>query len=86
MQIGLFNNASMTTQTSISDSIVYSGRNDPFQDALTDDTGTTGVQDRLVHIRIQQRNGRKTLTTVQGLSQDYDLKRIAKVCKKVHGF
>lgn len=56
---------------------------DPFQDALTDDSGTTGVQDRLVHIRIQQRNGRKTLTTVQGLSQDYDLKRIAKVCKKV---
>ncbi len=40
-------------------------------------------QEKLVHIRIQQRNGRKTLTTVQGISQDYDLKKIAKECKKV---
>jgi hypothetical protein len=29
--------------------------------------------------RIQQRNGRKTLTTVQGLSDEYDLKKIIKV-------
>ena len=41
-------------------------------------------QENLVHIRIQQRNGRKTLTTIQGISQDYDLKKIAKECKKVH--
>ena len=40
-------------------------------------------QENLVHVRIQQRNGRKTLTTVQGISQDYDLKKIAKECKKV---
>lgn len=32
--------------------------------------------------RIQQRNGRKTLTTVQGLSADYDLKKIVRACKK----
>jgi len=31
---------------------------------------------------IQQRNGRKTLTTVQGLSADYDLKKIVRACKK----
>ncbi len=41
-------------------------------------------QESLVHIRIQQRNGRKTLTTIQGISQDYDLKKIAKECKKVN--
>jgi translation initiation factor 1 len=41
-------------------------------------------QDGLVHVRIQQRNGRKTLTTVQGLSKDYDLKRIVRACKKVN--
>ncbi|XP_071493697.1 eukaryotic translation initiation factor 1-like [Diadema antillarum] len=35
-----------------------------------------------VHIRIQQRNGRKTLTTIQGLSDDYDFKKIVKACKK----
>lgn len=32
--------------------------------------------------RIQQRSGRKTLTTVQGVSTDYDLKRITKAFKK----
>ena len=32
--------------------------------------------------RIQQRNGRKTLTTVQGLSPEYDFKKIVKVAKK----
>lgn len=54
---------------------------DPFADASkgADDD----VQDGLVHIRIQQRNGRKTLTTVQGLSKDYDLKKIVRACKKV---
>jgi len=39
-------------------------------------------QKDIVHIRIQQRNGRKTLTTVQGLSDEYDLKKIIKVCKR----
>lgn len=53
---------------------------DPFADAIkgADDD----VQDGLVHIRIQQRNGRKTLTTVQGLSSEYDLKKIVRACKK----
>ncbi|XP_050555241.1 eukaryotic translation initiation factor eIF1-like [Spodoptera frugiperda] len=53
---------------------------DPFADvvkSLEDE-----VQDGLVHVRIQQRNGRKTLTTVQGLSVEYDLKKIVKACKK----
>ncbi|TPX63805.1 hypothetical protein SpCBS45565_g06359 [Spizellomyces sp. 'palustris'] len=34
------------------------------------------------HIRVQQRNGRKTLTTVQGLPADLDQKRILKAFKK----
>ena len=55
---------------------------DPFQEASKDEGGG-GVQDSLIHIRIQQRNGRKTLTTVQGISPDYDLKKIVKACKKV---
>ena len=53
---------------------------DPFADANKGDG--EGVQDSIVHIRIQQRNGRKTLTTVQGLSEEYDLKKIVRVCKK----
>merc|ERR1711892_395685 len=53
---------------------------DPFADAAKGDDES--VQDGLVHVRIQQRNGRKTLTTVQGLSDEYDLKKIIKVAKK----
>ena len=36
-----------------------------------------------VHIRVQQRNGRKCVTTVQGLADDLDLKKIVKYVKKV---
>ena len=57
---------------------------DPFADAAKGDED--GVQDGLVHIRIQQRNNRKTLTTIQGLSADYDLKKIVRACKKVRFF
>jgi translation initiation factor 1 len=53
---------------------------DPFADAAKGDD--MSVQDGLVHVRIQQRNGRKTLTTVQGLAEEYDLKKIIKVAKK----
>merc|ERR1711971_260168 len=55
---------------------------DPFADAAKGDDGSGPVQDGLVHVRIQQRNGRKTLTTIQGLSAEYDLKAIVKACKK----
>ena len=36
----------------------------------------------LVHIRVQQRNGRKCITTVQGLDAALDLKKILKAIKK----
>ncbi|KAG4306362.1 hypothetical protein PORY_000350 [Pneumocystis oryctolagi] len=51
---------------------------DPFLDTIDDDTQIQNY----IHIRIQQRNGRKTLTTVQGLPVEYDQKRILKVLKK----
>eukprot|EP00037_Helgoeca_nana_P011464 m.102962 g.102962 ORF g.102962 m.102962 type:complete len:112 (-) comp20847_c0_seq1:200-535(-) len=54
---------------------------DPFAEASKGHDGV-GVQESLIHIRIQQRSGRKTLTTVQGISTDYDLKRITKAFKK----
>lgn len=53
---------------------------DPFADAAKGNQDD--VQDGLVHIRIQQRNGRKTLTTIQGLAKDYDLRKIVRHCKK----
>lgn len=54
---------------------------DPFADAFRGDD--TGTQDGLIHIRIQQRSGRKTLTTVQGIADNFDKKKIVKACKKV---
>merc|ERR1712228_931053 len=52
-------------------------------DAFTDNnTDNISPQKDIIHIRIQQRNGRKTLTTVQGLAEEYDLKKIIKVCKR----
>lgn len=35
-----------------------------------------------VHIRVQQRNGRKSLTTIQGLDKSFDYKKIIKAFKK----
>lgn len=53
---------------------------DPFADASKGEDNRG--QDGLIHIRVQQRSGRKTLTTVQGISDDYDKKKIVKACKK----
>eukprot|EP01004_Peranema_trichophorum_P010701 NODE_9525_length_583_cov_60.876087_g8888_i0.p1 GENE.NODE_9525_length_583_cov_60.876087_g8888_i0~~NODE_9525_length_583_cov_60.876087_g8888_i0.p1 ORF type:complete len:111 (-),score=19.23 NODE_9525_length_583_cov_60.876087_g8888_i0:158-490(-) len=52
---------------------------DPFADEKDDAVGFTPGK---VHIRVQQRNGRKCITTVQGLSEDLDLKKILKEIKK----
>ncbi|XP_036195666.1 NACHT, LRR and PYD domains-containing protein 1-like [Myotis myotis] len=55
---------------------------DPFADASKgDDLLPAGTED-YIHIRIQQRNGRKTLTTVQWIADDYDKKKLGKAFKK----
>nr|XP_058147695.1 eukaryotic translation initiation factor 1-like [Dasypus novemcinctus] len=54
---------------------------DPFAGASKgDDLLPAGTED-YSHVRIQQRNGRKTLTTVQGIA-DYDKTKLVKVFKK----
>jgi translation initiation factor 1 len=40
------------------------------------------VQDNYIHIRVQQRNGRKNWTTVQGINPKINKKIILKECKK----
>jgi len=57
---------------------------DPFADegdplGGNQDVGST---QNYLHIRIQQRNGRKTLTTLQGLPKEYDPKKLLKAFKK----
>ncbi|CAK8673238.1 eukaryotic translation initiation factor 1-like [Clavelina lepadiformis] len=64
----------------MSDEVLNLQGYDPFADASKgNDVGSQGT---VIHIRIQQRNGRKTLTTVQGISDDYDKKKIVRACKK----
>lgn len=53
---------------------------DPFAEA-NDDSAATGAKG-YVHIRIQQRNGRKSLTTVQGLKKEFSYEKILKDLKK----
>ncbi|KAG6502158.1 hypothetical protein ZIOFF_042047 [Zingiber officinale] len=51
---------------------------DAFADANAEDSGAK----EYVHIRIQQRNGRKSLTTVQGLKKEFSYNKILKDLKK----
>eukprot|EP00053_Salpingoeca_punica_P003185 m.41630 g.41630 ORF g.41630 m.41630 type:complete len:113 (-) comp12027_c0_seq1:350-688(-) len=55
---------------------------DPFADDIGNDEAGVGKQEGFIHLRVQQRNGRKTLTTIQGISPEYDLKKLVKACKK----
>jgi translation initiation factor 1 len=57
---------------------------DPFADGgdPLGDSRDVGSQQNYIHIRIQQRNGRKTLTTLQGLPKDIDAKKLLKAFKK----
>jgi translation initiation factor 1 len=36
------------------------------------------ISQQKIHIRVQQRNGKKSITTIEGLAEDLDLKRICK--------
>nr|GLL17713.1 Protein translation factor SUI1-like [Ipomoea trifida] len=53
---------------------------DPFAEANAESSGA-GSKD-YVHIRVQQRNGRKSLTTVQGLKKEFSYNKILKDLKK----
>jgi len=58
--------------------IVFPGVDDPFAELDVEAMAAP----ELIHIRIQQRNGRKMITTVQGIPEKYELKQILKAFKK----
>jgi translation initiation factor 1 len=60
-------------------SLTHSLQSDAFEDA--GDKGGVSSEEK-VHVRVQQRNGRKCITTVAGLADDLDVKRICKAFKK----
>jgi translation initiation factor 1 len=50
---------------------VLSSLVDPFAEANAEDSGAGPGTKDYVHVRIHQRNGRKSLTTVQGLKKEF---------------
>ena len=46
------------------------------------DTPLEAIVKPKLHIRVQQRNGKKSITTVQGFETDLDVKRICKHMRK----
>ena len=54
-----------------------------FLDAFEQLEEEEGTKQGFCHIRIQQRTGRKTITTGQGVDPAYDLKKIVRYLKKV---
>lgn len=60
------------------DSIVNLQKNDDLN-GFDEDNGQP-----LIHLRVQQRNAKKRITTIQGLSEDLNLKQIVKYMKKTY--
>ena len=52
------------------------------QPTVLDPFANSAIGASKIHIRVQQRNGRKCITTLQGLDNDLDIKRIGKAMKK----
>ncbi|KAJ2145025.1 Eukaryotic translation initiation factor eIF-1 [Coemansia sp. RSA 678] len=59
-----------------------SGANDPFAE---DKKKESSVAAKFIHIRLQLRNARKSTTTLQGLPEEFDLKKLLKFFKKTFG-
>ena len=55
-------------------------RVDPFADAAAGDEDAVSQGD--IHIRLQQRSGKKALTTVEGISADVDTKKLLRAMRK----
>jgi translation initiation factor 1 len=54
-------------------------------DFMSDEEESADVlADITVHIRWQQRNGRKSITTIENLPDEYDLKKIVKAMRKLY--
>lgn len=61
------------------DNIVFNQRN-VFDEE--DDKKSNETQHSIVHIRVQQRSGTKSITIVEGLAEDLDIHKILKALRK----
>lgn len=62
----------MSNSCSIDGFILFS---DPF-------AVEAGKDNSKIHVRVQQRSGRKCITTIQGLAEDLDILKITRALKK----
>lgn len=76
-QVGLDRSLAATYMVEVD--VVIPSAFDPFAEAREADA--PGAKE-YVHIRVQQRNGKKCLTTVQGLKKDFSYDKILKDLKK----
>lgn len=76
-QVGLHRSLAATYMVEVD--VVIPSAFDPFAEAREADA--PGAKE-YVHIRVQQRNGKKCLTTVQGLKKDFSYDKILKDLKK----
>ena len=67
---------------SVLNGLVFADTNVWTDGDLTGSGESTASQRSVVHIRVQQRNGKKSLTTIQGLADDLDMSKILKALKK----
>jgi translation initiation factor 1 len=64
------------------DKIIF---NNTFTEFSDEETGEQQLlQDSYVHIRSQQRNGKKSITIIQNMPDEYDLKKLLKALRKVY--
>ncbi|CAJ0576435.1 unnamed protein product, partial [Mesorhabditis spiculigera] len=71
--------AKLGTRSSMGDIQNLNRPRDVFEQLDVEDSGS---KQAFCHIRLQQRTGRKTITTVQGISSEYELKKIVRYLKK----
>ena len=63
------------------------GQKTGFDEAQDDQVIPAGLGKGVIHISIQQRNARKSITKVQGINPAVDLEKVLKALKKVmHAF
>lgn len=59
--------------------------NNTFTEFSDEETGEQQLlQDSYIHIRSQQRNGKKSITIIQNMPDEYDLKKLVKALRKVY--
>jgi translation initiation factor 1 len=65
--------------------IIFNNQNSLLDELDEEESGQLQIlQDQQVHIRTQQRNGKKCITLIQNMPEEYDLKKLAKALRKTY--